>query len=214
MNEPAIRTEEQIISLFPDRETLICRGWVLKRMEGRIVVYPLYYKYSDGDIPGNMRRCEEISRQCGAGCVFRIVEHTNYHLSSILTDNGYGLEKCGVVGECDLTEDAGKLCMEGKMPDGLLLKNGNGGTEYVMAGETVIGIKYHGLLFLPNGNLPDIGMEDLLRFAAANRIVRILADIPGKERLPEQYGRLGFHRAYLYRCYQKNQEEKSSGKEE
>ena len=35
MNEPAIRTEEQSISLFPDRETLVCRGWVLKRMEGR-----------------------------------------------------------------------------------------------------------------------------------------------------------------------------------
>lgn len=32
MNDPAIRTEEQIISLFPDRETLICRGWVLKRI--------------------------------------------------------------------------------------------------------------------------------------------------------------------------------------
>ncbi len=44
MNEPAIRTEEQIISLFPDRETLICRGWVLKRMERQLLVYPLYYK--------------------------------------------------------------------------------------------------------------------------------------------------------------------------
>ena len=110
MNEPAIRTEEQIISLFPDRETLICRGWVLKRMEGQLLVYPLYYKFSEGDIPENIRRCEEISRQCGAGCVFRIVEHTNYHLSSILTDNGYGLEKCGVVGECDLTRNAGEPC--------------------------------------------------------------------------------------------------------
>ena len=177
VNEPAIRTEAQIISLFPDRETLICRGWVLKRMEGRIVVYPLYYKFSD---------------------------------------NEYGPEKCGVVGECDLTGDAGKLCVKGKMPDGLLLKNGNGGMEYVMAGETVIGIKRQGLLFLPDRNLPDTGMEDILRFAAAIGIVRILADIPGweGEGLPEQYGRLGFRKAYLYRCYQKNQEEKSSGKEE
>ena len=181
MNEPAIRTEEQIISLFPDRETLICRGWVLKRMEGQLLVYPLYYKFSEGDIPENIRRCEEISRQCGAGCVFRIVEHTNYHLSSILTDNGYGMEKCGVVGEWNLTGDVGKPCMKGKMPD---------------------------------GDLPDIGMEDILRFAAANGIVRILADIPGREGLPEQYGWLGFRRAYLYRCYQKKQEEKSSGKEE
>ena len=83
-----------------------------------------------------------------------------------------------------------------------------------MAGETVIGIKRQGLLFLPDGNLPDIGMEDILRFAAANGIVRILADIPGKGELSEQYGRLGFRKAYLYRCYQKNQEGKSSGKEE
>ena len=48
MNEPAIRTEEQIISLFPDRETQVCRGWVLKRMEGQLLVYPLYYKFSEG----------------------------------------------------------------------------------------------------------------------------------------------------------------------
>ena len=31
MNEPAIRAEEQIISLFPDRETLICRGTLHER---------------------------------------------------------------------------------------------------------------------------------------------------------------------------------------
>ena len=89
-------------------------------------------------------------------------------------------------------------------------KNGNGGTEYVMAGETVIGIKRQRLLFLTDGNLPNISMEDIMRFSAANGIVRILADIPGEEELPEQYGRLGFCRAYLYRRYQKNQEEKSS----
>ena len=183
-------------------------------MEGQLLVYPLYYKFSEGDIPENIRRCEEISRQCGAGCVFRIVEHINYHLSSILTDSGYGLEKCGVVGECDLTRNAGELCMEGKMQGELFLKSGNGGTEYVMAGEMAVGIKHQGLLFLPDGDLPDTGLEDILRFAAANGMVKILADIPGEEELPEQYGRLGFCRAYLYRHYQKNQEEKSSGKEE
>ena len=63
--------------------------------------------------------------------------------------------------------------------------------------------KAPGAFFLPDGNLQDIGMEDIMRFAAANGIVRILADIPGKEGVPEQYGRLGFRRAYLYRCYQK-----------
>ena len=43
----------------------------------------------------------------------------------------------------------------------VFLKKGNGGMEYAMAGETVIGIKRQGLLFLPDGNLPDIGMEDI-----------------------------------------------------
>jgi hypothetical protein len=65
-----------------------------------------------------------------------------------------------------------------------------------------------------DGNLPDTGMEDILWFAVANGIVRILADIPGRGELPEQYGRLGFHRAYLYRCYQKKQEEKSYKEQE
>ena len=50
VNEPAIRTEEQIISLFPDKETLVCRGWVLKKMEGQLLLYPLYYIFSDGAI--------------------------------------------------------------------------------------------------------------------------------------------------------------------
>ena len=103
---------------------------------------------------------------------------------------------------------------EREIVGGIVPKNGNGGTEYVMAGEMVVGIKRQGLLFLPDGNLPEIRLEDILRFAAANGIVKILADIPGEEELPEQYGRLGFCRAYLYRHYQKNQEEKSSGKEE
>ena len=53
-----------------------------------------------------------------------------------------------------------------------------------------------------------------MRFAAANGIVRILADIPERGELPEQYGRLGFHGAYLYLCYQKKQEEKSSKEQE
>ena len=168
MNEPAIRMEEQIISLFQDRETLVCQGWILKKKGGHLCVYPLYYKYSQGNIPDNIRKCEEISHRNGLDCVFRIVEHTNYHLSSILTDNGYVLKECGVVGEWNITEDA--------------------------------------------GNLPDVGIEDILWFSIDNGVTRILADVPGKEELPEQYGRAGFRRAYLYRCYQK--EEKSSKEQE
>ena len=215
MNEPAKRCEEQIISLFQDRETLVCQGWILKKMGGRLLVYPLYYKYSQGNIPDNIQKCEEISRWSGMDCVFRIVEHTNYHLSSILTDNGYVLKECGVVGEWTITEDVGNLYAPRTTQDSLLLKNGTEGenAEYVMADvDTVIGIKRQELLFLPDGNLPDAGIGDILRFSVDNGITRILADIPGKEELPEQYGRAGFHRAYLYRCYQK--EEKSSKEQE
>ncbi len=206
MNEPAQRCEEQIISLFQDRETQICQGWILKKMGGCLLVYPLYYKYSQGNIPDNIRKCEEISRRSGLACVFRIVEHTNYHLSSILTDNGYVLKECGVVGEWNLTEDAGNLYALRKSQDSVFLKNGTGkeNAEYVMAdADTVIGIKRQELLFLPDGNLPCEGIENILRFSVDNGVTRILADIPGKEELPEQYGRAGFHRAYLYRCYQK-----------
>ena len=210
MNEPAIRMEEQIISLFPDRETLVCQGWMLKKMESLLLVYPMYYKFSQGDIPENIRRCEKISRQYRAECVFRIVEHTNYYLSSILTDNGYGVEKWGMVGEWNLAGNIGELCMKEKMQGRLLLKKRNSGTECVMVGEKVIGIKRQELLFLPDGNLSDIGMEDILRFSVANGIVRILADISGKEELPERYEQTGFCRAYSYRCYQKKSEVKSS----
>ena len=215
MNEPAQRCEEQIISLFQDRETLVCQGWIMKKMGGCLLVYPLYYKYSQGNIPDNIRKCEEISRQSGLDCVFRIVEHTNYHLSSMLTDNGYVLKYCGVVGEWNLTKDTGHLYATKKSQGGLFLKNGTGGenTEYVMAGaDMVIGIKRQELLFLPEGNLPGVEIEDILRFSVDNGVTRILADIPGKEELPEQYGRAGFCRAYLYRCYQK--EEKSSKEQE
>ena len=215
MNEPAQRCEEQIISLFQDRETQICQGWILKKMGGCLLVYPLYYKYSQGNIPDNIRKCEDISRRSGLDCVFRIVEHTNYHLSSILTENGYVLKKCGVVGEWNIMEDAGNLYAPRKAQDSLFLRNGAEGEneKYVMAdADTVIGIKQQELLFLPDGNLPDAGIEDILRFSVDNGVTRILADIPEKEELPEQYGRAGFHRAYLYRCYQK--EEKSSKEQE
>ena len=174
------------------------------------MVYPLYYKYSQGNIPDNIRKCEEISHRSGLDCVFRIVEHTNYHLSSILTDNGYVLKECGVVGEWNITEDAGNLRVGGRMQDSLFLKNGAEGenAEYVMTdSDTVIGIKRQELLFLPDGNFLGVGIEDILLFSVDNGVTRILADIPGKEELPEQYGRAGFHRAYLYRCYQKEDTE-------
>ena len=196
MNEPAIRTEEQIISLFPDRETFVCQGWILKRMKGCLLVYPLYYKFSQGNIPDNIRKCEEISRQDRVGCVFRIVEHTNYYLSSVLTDSGYEVKGCGVVGEWNLAEDSNSR----------FLKSATDGENagFVLAGsDKDIGIKRQRLLFLPDGNLSSGSIEDILRSGMADGITRILADIPGKEGMPEQYARAGFRRAYLYRCYQK-----------
>ncbi len=213
MNEPAIRLEEQIISLFSGRETLVCHGWILKKMEKQFWVYPLYYKFSAGNIPDNIQRCEEVSRQSGADCVFRIVEHTNYYLSSILTDAGYILWECGVVCELYLTDYKGCLSGEKKERNGrLFLRKGadEETVEHVMSENgTDIGIRRQGLLFLPGGNLPDdVGLGDVLHFSMINGITKVLVDIPAKEELPEQYKRAGFNRAYLYRCYQK-QEDKS-----
>jgi len=219
MNEPAIRLEEQIISLFPGMETLVCHGWILKKREGQFWVYPLYYKFSDGNIPDNIQRCEEISRQSGMGCAFRIVEHTNYHLSSILTDTGYVLWNCGIV--CELCLRGSESCLGGEKKEqggGLLLRKGADGetVEYVVSENGMgVGIRRRGLLFLPDGNLPDnVDLGDILRFSMINGITKVLADIPAKEELPERYRRAGFQRAYLYRCYQRQEEKSSEGQED
>ena len=221
MNELARRCEEQIISLFQDRETLVCQGWILKKMGGHLCIYPLYYKYSQGNVPDNIRKCEEISYRSRLDCVFRIVEHTNYYLSSILMNNGYVLKDCGVVGEWDLTENAEGLHTSRKTQGNLFRQNRPGEeiAEYIMAdADTVISIKQQELLFLPDGNLQGVGIEDILQFSVDNGVTRILADIPGNEELPEQYVQAGFHRTYLYRCYQMNEqhftEEKASKEQE
>ena len=193
MNEPAIRLEEQIISLFPDKETLICQGWILKKMEGYLYIYPLYYKSFVENISDNIHKCEEISRQCGLACVFRIVEHTNYHLSSILTDRGYEVKKYGVVGEWNLPDNADRLWREKKMEDKMFWEK-----------DRNIGIRKRELLLLQDRCLPDTpGPEAALHFALKNGITQILADISKQEVLPEQYEQAGFYRRYLYRCYQK-----------
>lgn len=67
----------------------------------------------------------------------------------------------------------------------------------------VVGIKRQGFLFLPDGNLPEADIENMLQFSVENGITQVLADLPKREELPEAYERAGFHRAYLYRCYQK-----------
>lgn len=216
MNESAVRLEEQIISLFSEWETEICQGWILKKMGRYLLVYPLYGNCSQMNILDNIHKCEEISCQGSLNCMFRIVEYTNYYLSSVLADNGYRVEKCCVVGELYLLEKGSCLYESEMQKCRLFLKQGKGTetVEYVMAEHDItVGIKRQNLLFLPDGNLPDgTDLEEILQFGVENGITQILADIPGREELLEQYKRAGFSKAYLYRCYQK--EEKSSKKQE
>lgn len=80
MNEPAVRLEEQIISLFPALETEVYQGWILKQ--------------------------EEISHQKSLDCQFRIVEHTNYYVAARLEDYGYKLHHSYIVGERYINESA------------------------------------------------------------------------------------------------------------
>ena len=216
MNESAVRLEEQVISLFSEWETEICQGWILKKMGRYLLVYPLYGNCSQMNILDDIHKCEEISCQGSLNCMFRIVEYTNYYLSSVLADNGYRVEKCCVVGELYLLEKGSCLYESEMQKCRLFLKQGKGTetVEYVMAEHDItVGIKRQNLLFLPDGNLPDgTDLEEILQFGVENGITQILADIPGREELPEQYKRAGFSKAYLYRCYQK--EEKSSKKQE
>ena len=69
--------------------------------------------------------------------------------------------------------------------------------------DTVIGIKRQGLLFLLDGKMPCVNIEDIVRFSVEKGVTQILADIPERDELPDGYERVGFCRAYLYRCYQK-----------
>lgn len=63
MNEPAVRLEEQIISLFSNLETELYQGWVLKQTSRKTVVYPLYgASLSRQDIIDRIKMCKEISR--------------------------------------------------------------------------------------------------------------------------------------------------------
>lgn len=216
MNESAVRLEEQIISLYSEWRMQVCQGWILKKMERHLLVYPLYGNFSQMDISGNIQKCEEISWQESLDCVFRIVEHTNYYLSSILADNGYKVKTCGVVGEWYLPETGSCLCTPQTQKCELVLREGKGTetTEYIVAESGLtVGIKRQNLLFLPDGNLlDDNSLRGILQFSMENGVIKILADIPERKELPEQYKRAGFSHAYLYRCHQ--MEEKSSGKQE
>lgn len=206
MNESAIRLEEQIISLLPSRETQLSQGWVLKQMDGQLLICPLYYGLSGENILNNIQMCEEISRQRKTDCVFRLVEHTNYYLSSILTNRGYRLKTCGIVCQWIITEKTSDLSAKRKQGSMSIQKNGAGeeSAQYVMPkADTVLGIREQRLFFLPDGNRSGAVLEDILQFSLENGITQILADIPDKNEMPKDYRDMGFQRAYLYRCYQK-----------
>lgn len=77
-------------------------------------------------------------------------------------------------------------------------------TMLVTDNGSVMGIKRQELLYLPKGRLPyGVGVDDILQFAYGNHISRILVNIPENEKLLSHYRESGFHKAYLYRCYQK-----------
>lgn len=65
MDEPARRTEEQIIGLFKDKETLLCQGRIRKKTKACHWVYPLYYKFQQEYIPDRIRRYEENGTKAG-----------------------------------------------------------------------------------------------------------------------------------------------------
>lgn len=210
MNEPAVRLEEQIISLFPSLETEIYQGWVLKQTPHKTVIYPLYGDLlSKQDIVDCIKECEEISRQKSLNCEFRIVEHTNYYLASILEDNGYK-RHCHIVMERYVNERAaapnhntGKEVPEIK----ILLNKTEGAniSERVVTNNgSMVGIRRNELLYLPDGKLCcDVEIDDIFEFAITNQISRILVNIPENKNILEHYRKSGFHKAYLYRCFQK-----------
>lgn len=209
MNEPAVRLEEQIISLFSNLGTEVYQGWVLKETSCHMVIYPLYGS-SDKDIVEHIRVCEEISRQKSINCEFHIVEHTNYHLASRLEDCGYKIQNCYIVAERNMNESDfsfnRNLCNEiGKSKVSLSKMAGTNITENIVTNNgAIIRIKRQKLLYLPNGKLPyDVEIDDIFQFAIGNQISKILVNILETEELLEYYEKAGFHKAYLYRCYQK-----------
>lgn len=219
MNESAVRLEEQIISLFPTLKTEVYQGWILKHSY-QTIVYPLYGSF-DKNIAERIQACEAISRQKSLNCRFRIVEHTNYYLAARLEDCGYKLHHSYIVGEWNGNRNAilpGQNLNRkaGTLKAVLRKEAGENITEKIVADNgSVVGIKRQELLYLPKGKLPygvDIG--DIFQYASDNHISRILVNIPENEELLAYYRKSGFHKAYLYRCYQKEHEEKSSKEQE
>ena len=211
MNDAAVRLEEQIISLFPMLETEVYQGWILKYTSHHAVIYPLYGSF-DKNITERIQACEKISHQKSLNCQFRIVEHTNYYLAARLEDYGYKLHCSYIVGKWCINENAilpgQNLNKEAGTLKAILRKEpGENVTEKIVTDNgSVVGIKRQELLYLPKGRLPyGVDVNDIFQFAFRNHISRILVNIPANEKLLAHYRESGFHKAYLYRCYQKEE---------
>lgn len=217
MNEPAVRLEEQIINLFSGYGTEIYQGWILKDILRRTVVWPLYGSL-DQNISDRIQACEAIGRRRLQSCEFRIVENSNYYLASLLADNGYRPQCSYIVGEFAVAEGAlsceRRLCRKKGGPEIFFERiAGKDKTEaLVTENGSVIGIRRQELLYLPDGKLPcDAAIEDVLLLAAGHQVSRILVNIPENETWRAYYREAGFHRAYLYRCYQREEGDEIDG---
>lgn len=224
MYNSAIQLEEQRLNLFPEAETMIHEGWVIKMLDGRLFVCPLYQS-SFGQIDERIRYCEDLGRRKKTACVFRVIEQTNYYLNSRLEKNGYQVHRQATIAALQITEDtaarlSGHKQAESSRNDRTLMlvpAQDMGQTEALIAAEPpcgesdqterrskTIGFKRDSLLLLFGDSLcafPEL--EDILAFCLQNNITDILADLPGCKQLPEPYAQFGFQNAYTYCCYQK-----------
>ncbi len=217
MNEQAIRTEETLTNLIARAETILYDGWVLKVIAEYMIVYPLYSKSSD-NMQERIQMCEQLGKENGATCIFRIPQYTNYFLKSRLLDNGYR----ATIGALNLKDTCldmlnGESDVSKKV---ILEKNDYGVTDAVhipqklICGECIsisentnikqVGIKQGDHLLINNGlALKQSDLFSILQFAKGQAISRVLVCIPDHEDLPNIYEQLGFEKAYIYTCYHK-----------
>lgn len=227
MNKPAVKLEEQIISLFSNLETELYQGWVLKQTSCKMIIYPLYGgSLTRQDISDRIKECEAVSRQKSLPCEFRIVDHTNYYLASILEDNGYKRHGYSIAERYINNHAAAPhhntnlIIHDPKIHDSkihdpkihdpkiiLTKTTEKNRTEKIIADDgSIVGIRRQDLLYLPDGNLScKLKINDIFQFAAENQISRILVNIPEDETLSAHYQKSGFRKLYLYHRYQKEE---------
>lgn len=223
MKHTAVRLEEHLLNLFPDAETEIYEGWIMKKLGSRLYVCPLYNTSFD-HIDERIRHCEEISRRKNAHCIFRVIEQTNYYLNSRLEKCSYGIQNQATVATLPVTEE---LCSRLPVQDGA---GHSGSLELVPSpdgkhNETVVvsrvcknaqssdqelchrknlGIKRGSLLFLFDGNnCGPSELAEILHVCLPNQITMVIADFPGCKCVPELYLQYGFQPAYTYFYFQK-----------